>query len=309
MKRRNSPYRYIFQAESDQRVRQYHFTFGKVVSTVLVGFVLLAAGLYFSADILGDFVYKTRLQDIENKYKSLANTLNSIQSQVQELDTQIADIEEKDKAVRLYADLPGIDEDVRDLGVGGVKLEHPSGLAGPAPDLAAKISDLELNVDQLSRKVKLELASYRTIYDKVKENADILKNIPSIRPVYGGYLNSPFAYRIDPFDGKRRFHYGQDFSVPPGTPVYATADGVVQQARYRGGFGKTVKLNNGNGYSTIYAHLSRITVKYGQKVKRGDIIGYSGNTGRSTGPHLHYEVHYYGTPQNPLDYFFSGYLK
>ncbi|MFQ6613338.1 MAG: peptidoglycan DD-metalloendopeptidase family protein [Fidelibacterota bacterium] len=302
-------YSYIFQAESDQKVRQYHFTLGKVFGSLILGCVLLGAGLFFSTDFLTDVIYKTRLSDIENKYRSLSNTLNELQSQIGILDSQIADIEEQDKAVRMYADLPGIDQDVRDLGVGGVQLEQPRGLDGPAPDLEQKISDLELNVDQLSRQVKLELASYRTIYDKVKTNTELMKNIPSIRPVYGGYLNSPFGYRIDPFDGKRRFHYGQDFSVPSGTPIYATADGVVQQARYRGGFGKTIKINNGNGYSTIYAHLSKISVKYGQKVKRGDIIGYSGNTGRSTGPHVHYEVHYYGTPQNPLDYFFSGYLK
>ncbi len=300
---------YIFQSETDQSVRQYHFTLARVFGVVAVSTILLGAFLFFSADFLTDVIYKTRLTDIEHKYRSLSNTLTDLQSRISVLNSQMGDIEERDKAVRMYADLPGIDKDVRDLGVGGVQLEQPPGAHGPAPDIASKISQLEMNVSQLSRQVKLELSSYRTIYDKVKTNAEILKNIPSIRPVYGGYLNSPFGYRIDPFDGKRRFHYGQDFSVPAGTPIYATADGVVQQARYRGGFGKTVKLNNGNGYSTIFAHLSNIAVKYGQSVKRGDIVGYSGNTGRTTGPHLHYEVHYYGTPQNPLDYFFSGYLK
>ena len=94
-----------------------------------------------------------------------------------------------------------------------------------------------------------------------------------------------------------------------GTPIYAPADGIIKSARYMGGFGKSLKIDHGLGYTTFFAHLSKFNTKRGNKIKRGDIIGYVGNTGRSTGPHMHYEVHYYGKPQNPLDYFFSGYMN
>jgi murein DD-endopeptidase MepM/ murein hydrolase activator NlpD len=95
------------------------------------------------------------------------------------------------------------------------------------------------------------------------------------------------------------------FSVPTGTPIFAPADGVVKRAYYIGGFGNHIKLDHSSGYSTTFAHLSKIFVRHGQKIKRGDIIGETGNTGRSTAPHLHYEVHYRGTPKNPADFFFT----
>jgi len=166
-----------------------------------------------------------------------------------------------------------------------------------------------LDIDALTRKVKLELSSYEDIYDKVQENSVRIKSIPTIRPINGGYLNAGFGYRIDPFDRVNRFHYGQDITVNTGTPIYAPADGVVKIARYMGGFGKSLKIDHGFGYTTFYAHLSKFNIERGKQIKRGDIIGYVGNTGRSTGSHLHYEVHYYGKPQNPLDYFFSGYMN
>ena len=157
--------------------------------------------------------------------------------------------------------------------------------------------------------MNLELSSYASIYDKVRDDIQRITHIPSIRPLNGGYMNSSFGYRNDPIDGVMRFHQGQDITVSTGTPIYAPADGTVKRAYYVGGFGNHIKLDHGFGYTTILAHMSKLYVKYGQKVNRGDIIGLSGNTGRSTAPHLHYEIHYYGTPQNPLDYFFTSASK
>ena len=168
---------------------------------------------------------------------------------------------------------------------------------------------LQLDIEKISRNVNLEIESYEAIYDKVKKDINRISKIPSILPVKGGYLNSSFGYRKDPIDNVTRFHQGQDITVKTGTPIHSPADGIVKRAYYAGGFGNHIKLDHGNGYSTLFAHLSKIKVKHGQKVKRGDVIGLTGNTGRPTAPHLHYEVHHNGAPQNPLDYFFSGYLK
>ena len=121
-----------------------------------------------------------------------------------------------------------------------------------------------------------------------------------------GYLNSGYGYRKDPIDGIRRFHHGQDFSVFRGAPIQSPADGTVKRTGYRGGFGKYIIINHGYGYETKFLHLSKINVKKGQSVVRGELIGETGNSGRSTAPHLHYEVIYNGTPQNPLNYFFNG---
>ena len=161
----------------------------------------------------------------------------------------------------------------------------------------------------MSRKVKLELKSYSNLYDLVKEHSDNLKTTPSILPVQSGYVNSNFGYREDPFNGKVRFHHGLDIAVNIGTKVYAPADGKVKFVGRQSGWGKVLKIDHGNGYRTVYAHLSRIVVKPGSEIKRGDLVAESGNSGRSSGPHLHYEVHKYGVPQDPMDYFFSGTLK
>ena len=201
--------------------------------------------------------------------------------------------------------MPEIDKEIRKLGIGGRSIESAKNFDNFAPVINKELATLELDVEKLSREVNLELNSYSSIYEKVQEDIRRIAMIPSIRPVEEGYLNSTFGYRNDPIDNVKRFHQGQDITVKTGTPIYAPADGIVKRAYYAGGFGNHIKLQHGAGYTTLYAHLSKIKVKHGQKVKRGDIIGLTGNTGRSTAPHLHYEIHHNGKPQNPLDYFFS----
>ena len=308
MKTGNS-HRFVFQAETDRRVRQWHFSFQNFLILALVSLFVLGTSLFFGAEYLTRFLYQQKLQGIRNNFTSLSIALNDINGKLIYLDQKMDTIEEKERAVRIYANLPEIDQDVRSLGIGGLQLEKYTSKDYIIPGLSKKISGLELDVDHLARKVKLELASFETIYDKVVKDTEKMKHIPSIRPVPGGYLNSRFGYRKDPFDGVQRFHKGLDFSVFTGTPVYAPADGVIQSARYRGKRGKHIKINHEFGYNTLFLHLSKINVKQGQKVKRGDLIGKTGNSGRSTAPHLHYEVHYNGVAQNPMDYFFSGILN
>ena len=202
--------------------------------------------------------------------------------------------------------MPNIDKDIRKLGTGGHLLKSNILSDNLAPAINKELVALELDIEKISRHVNLELNSYSDIYEKVKEDVERISKIPSIRPVKGGFLNSSFGYRKDPIDNVMRFHQGQDITVKSGTPIYAPADGIVKRAYYAGGFGNHIKLDHGNGYSTLFAHLSKIKVKHGQKVKRGDVIGHTGNTGRSTAPHLHYEIHHYGESKNPLDYFFHN---
>jgi len=302
-------HKFIFQAESDRRVRQWHFSLERLLVRIGVLAVIASAAFYFSADWLTGILYDTKLVEMQKNYSDLSSTVVSLHNRVETLNSQMSLIEEKDKAVRTYADLPEIDESVRELGIGGVMVNENVKIDNLLPDFTSTITSLELDIDALTRKVKLELSSYEDIYDKVQENSVRIKSIPTIRPINGGYLNAGFGYRIDPFDRVNRFHYGQDIAVNNGIPIYAPADGVVKIARYMGGFGKSLKIDHGFGYTTFYAHLSKFNIERGKKIKRGDIIGYVGNTGRSTGSHLHYEVHYYGKPQNPLDYFFSGYMN
>ena len=297
--------KYILHSESDNLVNQWHFSNAKILALVTVSLIILGSFLLVGADYVSKVLYDKRLKEFKANYSSVVSNIDKIQSRIKELDQQILDIEEKDKAVRTYAGMPEVDNDIRKLGIGGVTLKKPNVLDNLAPAVSKEISQLHLDIEKLSRQVNFELVSYEKIYDRVKGDIDRIRHIPSIRPVSGGFLNSSFGYRQDPIDDIRRFHQGQDITVPTGTPIFAPADGVVKRAYYIGGFGNHIKLIHSSGYSTTYAHLSKIFVRHGQKIKRGDIIGETGNTGRSTAPHLHYEVHYRGTPKNPLDYFFT----
>ena len=306
---RINDHRYAFISYGDEKGGQWDFSKRQLFIVVFLCVSILGTGLFFATDSLTKILYQTKLKTLKRDYSQLSLTLSKLQQQMDLLSTHVINIEEKDRALRTYANMPQIDKDVRKLGVGGMEVVKPVKLENKLSNPASKLIDLEMNVDNLTRKVKLELASYSNIYNKVIKESDRLQSIPSIRPVNGGYINSGFGYRNDPFTSKPRFHYGQDITVSSGTNVYAPADGVVKYASRQGGFGKVIKLDHGYGYRTIFAHLSKFYVKWGQKVKRGDLIGKSGNTGRSAGPHLHYEVHRNGVPQNPLDYFFSGYIK
>lgn len=305
MKHPLSENNFIFQRESSKGVRQWHFSRTQLVALTTATAIVFGGFIFIAADMLSDYLYQQRLNEFKSNYSTVTNNLRLLQDRLKEIDTQLASIEDKDRAVRTYAGMPEIDRDIRQLGIGGRSLESKLMMDNLAPAVNKELAVLEMDIEQLSRKVNLELSSYESIYNKVREDIGRIAKIPSIRPVDGGYLNSSFGYRIDPIDNVKRFHQGQDITVPSGTPIYAPADGIVKRAYYVGGFGNHIKLDHGDGYTSLFAHLSKIKVKYGQKVKRGDIIGLSGNTGRSTAPHLHYEIHYYGSPQNPLDYFFS----
>ena len=163
-------------------------------------------------------------------------------------------------------------------------------------------------LNELRKQLYVQSKSFDEVVELVKVNEERLTHIPAIQPVLNKDLRrvaSGYGWRIDPVYGTRRHHNGMDFSAPIGTEIFATGDGVVKRTGFqRGGFGNMVEIDHGFGYTTIYAHMNKVYVRKGQKVKRADIIGEVGNTGKSTGPHLHYEVHYRGRVQNPQNFYF-----
>ena len=297
---------FLIQKEYDDRVSQWRLN---TTQTVFLLFSILIISLflvYLAADTLSLYLYEKKLNDYKKNYNQMSINLQQLQIKLNHLDSKIDLIEEKDNAIRTYAGMPEIDKDIRKMGMGGHSLNSNILSDNLAPAINKELVALELDIEKLSRNVDLELLSYGTIYEKVKEDIDRIAKIPSIRPVKGGFLNSSYGYRKDPIDNIMRFHQGQDITVKSGTPIIAPADGIVKRAYYAGGFGNHIKIDHGNGYSTLFAHLSKFKVKHGQIVKRGEVIGHTGNTGRSTAPHLHYEIHHYGESKNPLDYFFHS---
>jgi len=165
------------------------------------------------------------------------------------------------------------------------------------------------SINKLSARVDHQQKSYDEIAGFIKNKEKLLSSTPAIQPVSNKNLNrlaSGFGYRVDPVYKTVKFHAGLDFAAPLGTPIYATADGNVKVAGNLGnGYGNHVVLNHGYGYETLYGHMYRIAVRNGARVKRGEIIGYVGSTGKSTGPHCHYEVHKNGRPLDPVYFFYN----
>lgn len=162
-------------------------------------------------------------------------------------------------------------------------------------------------LDELKRQVYIQSKSYDELVDLFINNEKRLDHLPAIQPVLFKDLTrmaSGYGWRTDPIHNVRRFHHGMDFTAPTGTDIYATANGIVESQGWRQGFGNCVVIDHGFNYKTLYAHMHRIFVRKGQSVHRGEIIGHVGNTGKSTGPHLHYEVHHKGSPVDPRNYYF-----
>jgi murein DD-endopeptidase MepM/ murein hydrolase activator NlpD len=165
-------------------------------------------------------------------------------------------------------------------------------------------------LDILTKQTVVQSRSLDEIERLAKNKAALIEAIPTIQPVKNkdlARLASGFGYRIDPFTKVRKKHYGMDFTAKRGTPIYATGNGVIKRADNRSsGYGKHIRIDHGFGYVSLYAHLSKYNVRRGQKVKRGDVIGYVGSTGRSVGPHLHYEIIKDNKKINPLNFYYGN---
>ncbi|CAN5321737.1 M23 family metallopeptidase [soil metagenome] len=169
--------------------------------------------------------------------------------------------------------------------------------------------ELAKTLNNLNARIQYQFDSYTAIEKLIKNQGEKLASIPAIQPVSNRELDriaSGFGMRIDPVYGTPKMHKGLDFTAPQGTPIYATGNGVVKEAGFaEGGYGNHVVINNGYGYETLFGHMVRVKVRRGQSVKRGEVIGWVGSTGKSTGPHCHYEVHINGNEINPVYFFYN----
>ena len=291
--------KFSFQFLSSDRLHQINFSlsnflifFGVFIAALLV--LNYSLSLRFSEDY-----YKIKLEETDQKYSEVSQELLD---RITQLENELKLIEEKDSELRTYATLAPLSDDVKAQGVGGSEVDTNKNAVDNS-----SIMFLKEKVDSLAFAVNIQKDSFNTIFNKIKSNEKMYRHIPSISPVKG-YIGSKYGYRTDPIDGKRRMHSGLDFPVNLNTDVVATGDGVVIKAQYDSGWGRYIKIDHGYGYETVYAHLWKINVKKGQKVKRGDKIGKSGNSGRAAGFHLHYEVHKNNKTVDPLNYFFTGYI-
>lgn len=214
------------------------------------------------------------------------------------------DIQQRDDNLyRVVLQADPIADAVRRAGYGGTnRYEELMDLANA--DLVVNTTQ---KMDMLDRQLYIQSQSFDEVVELCKEHDDMLRCIPAIQPVSNKDLKqtaSGYGTRIDPIYKTTKFHAGMDFSANIGTPIYATGNGTVTKAGWQSGYGRVVVINHGFGYETLYAHMNKINVRVGQKVNRGETIGEVGNSGKSTGPHLHYEVHLKGKVMNPVNYYF-----
>lgn len=231
-----------------------------------------------------------------------------MQDQLSSMDNMLGVLQEKDDHVyRTVFEAEPIPETVREAGSGGV-LKYRNLLESDLNNKDLVVGTLE-KIDRVKKKMYIQTKSYDELLDLATNKEAYYAAMPAIQPVSNKELrrlSSGFGRRTDPILKVKKMHYGTDFSAERGTPIYATADGTISVARKTyNGIGTYVKIDHGFGFETLYGHMSRYIVKSGQKVKRGEVIGYVGNTGKSTAPHLHYEVHINGKAVNPVHYFYQ----
>ena len=247
------------------------------------------------------------------KEKRLNREIDILTSQYEIVDDKLRQVElvlddvqnRDDNIYRVIFEADPIPKSIRKAGYGGVnRYENLKGFNNS--ELVINTSE---KVDQISKQLYIQSKSFDDIIELAKNKTDMLAALPAIQPVSNKNLSrmaSGYGYRIHPIYKTRKLHTGMDFSAKTGTPIYATGDGKISKVRRsRRGYGNHVIIDHGYGYKTLYAHMKKYAVKKGQKVKRGEVIGYVGSTGTSVAPHLHYEVHKDGRKINPVNFYFN----
>ncbi len=266
-----------------------------VVSAVVVATIVIAF-VYNLLNVTVNEVDHTRLKQLNQENDVVRMELKRLETEVQTMNTMIDSLESYDTRLRVYAQLEPVDQNIQKTGTAGVQ------------DSVGDIKNLRLLsplLDNLLIRAESQSGSYKALLEHVGDKTQLRDHTPSIVPVQGWFV-SGYGYRLDPFTGTIKMHEGIDLAGPLGSPIVAPASGTVQSVVEKPGFGLTIEIGHGYGYATFYAHCQRANVTEGSVVKRGDIIAFLGDTGKSTGPHLHYEVRVSGIPVNPINYILTS---
>ncbi|MCK7591527.1 M23 family metallopeptidase [Subsaxibacter sp. CAU 1640] len=279
------------------RTLKYVFTF--LLAAALFGFLFVfIASRYVESP--RERALARELQHMELQYQ----LLNKKMDQAQQV---LANVEERDNAIyRLYFEANPIPEEQRKAGFGGInRYKDLEGF-----DNSKLIIETNKRMDVLMKQIVVQSRSLDEIAVLAENKEKFLASIPAIQPVNNEDMTrmaSGFGYRTDPFTKVRKFHFGMDFTAPRGTPIYASGDGVVTRADNTAtGYGNHIRIDHGYGYVSLYAHLYKYNVRVNQKVKRGDLIGFVGSTGRSEAPHLHYEIFKDDERINPINFYYGN---
>ncbi len=306
---RNKQIKLIYFSLGGTEIKQISLGWKKILGLTAISF---AALLVLASMIIGVFTTmfdSLQVGHLNRSNQRLKTALMQMSGQVKTIKNKVQTIEKDDDDLRVYVDMPPINSDIRKMGVGGNSPSIIDHLDAGFNGASEQALEIKKTLDNLFQRAELAYESRKEIADRYYAKLAELKQTPSIRPVENGRVTDRYGYRIDPFIHRTMHHDGVDFSAPEGAEVFASADGVVEETVMRytpnQGYGRYVIIDHGYGKKTRYAHLRSISVKPGQKITRTTVIGTVGDTGKSTGPHLHYEVIIAGKAVNPEQYIYN----
>ncbi len=275
-------------------LRVFGFIAAALVTSVIIS--------YFAFQFVGspaEKLLRTQNEQLKDRYRQLNGQVKNIQQQMSELEKRDNDVYRSIFEAKPIPDSARAEAMERQM-----EVAHVESLQG-----YELVSSIQTSLANLSSRIAIQKKSYQELASLLNNKEKLLAATPAIQPVSNKDLSriaSGFGYRIDPVYKTVKFHAGLDFTAPQGTPIYATADGVIKTAGLSdGGYGNYVVIDHGYGYETLYGHMVRIKARRGQRVKRGEVIGYVGSTGKSTGPHCHYEIHKNGQKLDPVYFFYN----
>lgn len=301
-----SKVKYYYDSEtlSYRKIERKKRTTIKYVSVFMLASALFG---FISVFIASQYFESPKEKALARELQNMKLQFKILNKKMQEAENVLSNIEERDNTIyRLYFGANPIPAEQRRSGFGGIN--RYKNLEGY--DNSKLIIATNERVDIMQKQIVVQSKSLDEIRLLAEEKEKFLATIPAIQPVKNEDLTrmaSGFGYRTDPFTKVRKFHAGMDFTAPRGTPIYATGNGVVKRVDARAtGYGKHIRIDHGFGYTSLYAHLYKYNVKLNQKVKRGDLIGFVGSTGRSEAPHLHYEIFKDKIKINPINFYYGN---
>lgn len=297
-------YYYDHETLSYRKIERKKRTTVKYIALFMLASALFAFLMLF---IASQFIESPREREMARELSNMQLQYKLLNKRLDEAYAALENVEERDNAIyRLYFEANPIPNEQRRAGFGGInRYKKYEGY-----DNSKLIIESNKRLDVLEKAIVVQSKSLDEVAVLAENKEKFLAAIPAIQPVNNEDLTrmaSGYGFRTDPFTKARKFHYGMDFTAPRGTPIYATGDGVVERADNSAtGYGKHIRIDHGYGYVSLYAHLYNYNVRVNQRVKRGDLIGYVGSTGRSEAPHLHYEIFKDGERINPINFYYGN---
>ncbi len=301
-------YSFICLGGSGSKIKQIHFSLSQLVALIVLMVCTIGASVFVLVDYMALRQDRNTKNTLESNLAAQTEEVVHQQAQIQKFALEINQLKNRllyldqfEERIRVMANIDQPDSPDSLFGVGGSAPED----LNPQVDLKQRrlglIKEMHQQVAQIGTAAANQAEDFESLLGRLEDQKNLLAHTPAIRPVEG-WITSRFGYRISPFTGKKEFHKGWDIANRKGTEIVATADGVVSFVGPKGNLGNVVVIDHGHGITTRYAHLNQSDRKPGERVRRGEVIAMLGNSGRSTGPHLHYEVRFNGVPVNPAKY-------